>query len=130
MEETGNRYILGKSDSTDQASQIQPDEQNEEERRAGIEEIIAAFGTIDYDPDYDYKEQRRRDTAKLEKLYAEWDQDLSLEEFKARLKPLEDVLKNKPVDNDTLGLDSRLRGNDGIRTHHCHARADGHPAHE
>jgi len=29
-------------------------------RRHQQQEILDLFGTIDYDPDYDYKEQRRR----------------------------------------------------------------------
>jgi Arc/MetJ family transcription regulator len=38
-------------------------------RRRRVEELLALFGTIDYDPDYDYKEERRRDLKRV----ATWD---------------------------------------------------------
>ncbi len=35
-------------------------------RRRRVEELLEMFGTIDYDPDYDYKEERRRHAAEIE----------------------------------------------------------------
>ncbi len=33
-------------------------------RQQRVNALIASFGTVDFDPEYDYKEQRRRDTEK------------------------------------------------------------------
>jgi hypothetical protein len=84
MDVSRNPNITQKSAEGNEVASSPQTSLSEEERRARVEELIAAFGTIDFDPDYDYKEARRRDTLKLEKLYAELDQDISYEELEAR----------------------------------------------
>jgi hypothetical protein len=86
MDESGSRYILGKPEDSDEHAHAPLELLSEEDRLARVMKIIEAFGTVEYDPDYDYKEQRRRGTLKLEKLRPECDDDISIENIESLLK--------------------------------------------
>lgn len=90
MKEIENRRVPEKTAPTDEATHALRESLSDKEWQTKVEKFFEICGTIDYAPEYDYKEGRWRRTAKLEKLYAEWDQDISPEELETRWKPLTD----------------------------------------